>query len=329
MQEKKWGIFALITAATGLVLGLALADLFVWTPDFSKLKDSVDLPIRLANGDKATKAVGPRTLGWTPLSGMSEWLPRAVVASEDGTFYSHKGVDVYELKEAFKKDWKEGRFARGGSTITQQVLKNVYLSHYPKLWRKVKEMIWASKLEEALSKSQILAFYLNMVEWGPGVYGIGESSRHYFSKSPASLTTRESAFLAMLLPSPRRYHAAFFPRRQLTQWASNRVNRILEVMNKTGQLQEELFTTALNEKLWGATILPDLTPGAPKDLGWEVSESSEEFFEPPGTATALARPVAAPIAIVPVPPPQAVEVPAPDLADVAPTDPTPDTPSPD
>ena len=235
----------------------------------------------------------PRTAGWTPLSGISEFLPRAVVSSEDGTFYQHKGIDVYEMQEAFKKDLKEGRFARGASTITQQVLKNVYLLRVPKIWRKVKEIAWASKLEEALSKPQILAFYLNMAEWGPGIYGIGEASRHYFSTSPSNLTARQSAFLAMLLPSPKRYHA-YFRQRRLTQWAANRVNRILQVMNKLGQLPDEQYTMAMNERLWGQSVLPDGSPGAPVDPGWDVTESVDEVFEP-ATGKAGAPPADAPM----------------------------------
>jgi monofunctional glycosyltransferase len=261
--------------------GWVAYDIFVAVPDFSKLKDSVEVPIKLANGDKTTRLMGPRTAGWTPLSGMSEFLPRAVVSSEDGTFYQHKGIDVYEMQEAFKKDLKEGRFARGASTITQQVLKNVYLLRMPKIWRKVKEIAWASKLEAALSKPQILAFYLNMAEWGPGIYGIGEASRHYFSTSPSNLTARQSAFLAMLLPSPKRYHA-YFRQKRLTQWAANRVNRILQVMNKLGQLPDDQLTVAVNERLWGQSVLPDGSPGAPVDPGWDVSETVDEVFEPAG-----------------------------------------------
>ena len=270
----------ILVGALLFLLGTAWAvyDLFVRVPDFTKLKDSVEISIRLANGDKSTRVIGPRTANWTPLSAISEYLPRAVVSSEDGTFYSHKGIDVYEMQEAFKKDLKEGRFARGASTLTQQVLKNVYLLRYPKIWRKVKEIVWASKLEEALTKPQILAFYLNMAEWGPGIYGVGEASRHYFATSPSSLTARQAAFLAMLLPSPRRYHA-FFREKRLTQWANGRVNRILQVMNKLGQLPEEEYAAAMSEKLWGASVLEDGAPGAPKDPGWNVSESPDEVFE--------------------------------------------------
>ncbi len=271
----------LLLGVVGLVLVLGavfLVDVLVLVPDFARLKDSVPVPIVLADGTRSTRLVGPKAAGWVPLSSMSEWFPRAVVSSEDGSFYSHKGIDVFEMKEALRKDWKEGRIARGASTITQQVLKNVYLSHLPRVWRKLKEIAWASKLEAALTKPQILAFYLNMAEWGPGIYGVGEASRHYFSIPPSQLSARQSAFLAMLLPSPRRYHA-YFAKKQLTQWASDRVNRILQIMNKLGQLPDDQLAMATQEMLWGQSILQDTAPGAPEDPG-EVTETSEETFEP-------------------------------------------------
>ncbi len=276
----KWKIFIGLGATFSVFLaGFLVWDIIFQLPDFTKLKESVPVPIRLANGDKSVRNMGPKTPGWTPLSGIAEWLPRAVVASEDASFYSHNGIDVFEMQEAFKKDLKEGRLARGASTITQQVLKNVYLSGHWRVYRKIKEVLWASKIEEALSKPQILAFYLNMAEWGPGLYGIGEASRHYFSVSPAGLTAKQSAFLAMLLPSPRRYHS-FFREKRLTAWADKRVNRILTVMNKMGQMADDTFQIATTELLWGTAALPEGAPGVPADPGWDVSEYEGEVFEP-------------------------------------------------
>ncbi len=278
-MPSKFKILLLVSlVATTLLAGAVFYDLALRVPDFSRLKESVEVSTRLANGDKAVRLMGPKTSGWTPLSAISEWLPRAVVSSEDGSFYSHNGIDMFEMQEALKKDLKEGRLARGASTLTQQVLKNVYLLNHPKVWRKVKEIAWAGKLEAALTKPQILAFYLNMAEWGPGIYGIGEASRHYFSCSPASLSPKQAAFLAMLLPSPRRYHA-YFRQKRLTEWAEKRINRILQVLQKRGQLSEDEFAAATSEKLWGNPVLADSAPGVPSDPGWTASESPDERFE--------------------------------------------------
>ncbi|MBI4405900.1 MAG: transglycosylase domain-containing protein [Deltaproteobacteria bacterium] len=220
------------------------------TPDFSDLRSSVSVPIRLADGTVSSRLVGPRAKGWVPLYEISNQLIFAVLASEDTSFFSHKGIDFHELQQAIKKDIKEKRWARGASTLTQQLIKNVYLSREKTLIRKFKEMVWARELEKKFSKPQILGFYLNLVEWGPGVYGIGQASRHYFRLSPSQLTAKQSAFLAMLLPAPTKYHA-YFAKKELSGWATRRVNQILKTMNQLGYIDGAEVEAALNETLWG------------------------------------------------------------------------------
>ena len=132
-----------------------------------------------------------------------EHLKKAVLISEDAAFFSHSGVDLTELQEAFKKDWETGSFARGGSTITMQLARNLYLNPSKNPLRKAKEIIIAWQLEQALSKRRIFEIYLNVVEWGRNVYGAEAAARHYFGKSAAHLDVLEAATLAALLPSPR------------------------------------------------------------------------------------------------------------------------------
>src|SRR3989304_1063738 len=140
---------------------------------------------------------------WVPYGAISEHLKKAVLLAEDAAFFSHKGVDVNELKEALKKDWETGSFKRGGSTITMQLAKNLYLSPSKNPLRKVKEIIIARQLEQALPKRRIFEIYLNVVEWGRNIYGAEAAARHYFGKSAASLDILEAATLAALLPRPR------------------------------------------------------------------------------------------------------------------------------
>ncbi|MBI2368617.1 MAG: monofunctional biosynthetic peptidoglycan transglycosylase [Deltaproteobacteria bacterium] len=140
---------------------------------------------------------------WVPYGAISEHLKKAVLLAEDAAFFSHKGVDVNELKEALKKDWETGSFKRGGSTITMQLAKNLYLNPSKNPLRKVKEIIIARQLEQALPKRRIFEIYLNVVEWGRNIYGAEAAARHYFGKSAASLDILEAATLAALLPSPR------------------------------------------------------------------------------------------------------------------------------
>ena len=140
---------------------------------------------------------------WMPYAGISEHLKKAILISEDAAFFEHKGIDVSEIKAALKKDWDTLSFNRGGSTITMQLAKNLYLSPSKNPLRKLKEVAIAHRLEQSLTKRRIFELYLNVVEWGRNVYGAQAASRHYFGKSAADLDLLEAATLAALLPNPR------------------------------------------------------------------------------------------------------------------------------
>ena len=140
---------------------------------------------------------------WVSYDAVSEHLKKAVLVSEDAAFFSHRGVDLFELKEAVKADWERGQLKRGASTITMQLARNLYLSPSKDPLRKLREIAIALQLENALSKRRIFEIYLNVVEWGEGIYGIEAASRHYFSKPASQVDPGEAATLAALLPSPR------------------------------------------------------------------------------------------------------------------------------
>ncbi|HZC68407.1 MAG TPA: monofunctional biosynthetic peptidoglycan transglycosylase [Nitrospirales bacterium] len=164
---------------------------------------------------------------WVPLSHISPNLQRAVIVSEDASFYQHHGFDWEGLQEAVTHNWEQGRLQRGGSTITQQLAKNLYLSSEKKLLRKAHEALLTWELERRLSKKRILELYLNVVEWGPGVFGAEEAARYHYAKSAAELTPDESALLAALLPAPRRYDPI-----RLSPYLSRRQQEILYWMQK-------------------------------------------------------------------------------------------------
>jgi monofunctional biosynthetic peptidoglycan transglycosylase len=140
---------------------------------------------------------------WVSYGAISDDLKKAVLISEDAGFFSHKGIDVVELTEAFKKDWETLSFKRGGSTITMQLARNLYLNPSKNPLRKIKEIIIAWQLEQSLSKRRIFEIYLNVVEFGRNIYGAEAAARHYFAKPAALLDPLEAATLAALLPSPR------------------------------------------------------------------------------------------------------------------------------
>jgi monofunctional biosynthetic peptidoglycan transglycosylase len=192
----------LLTALTG-----ALAYFYYTLPDVSSLKTNNPKRTALMElrdreyRDKGIRA--PRRHVWQPYGAISEHLKKAILVSEDASFFSHKGVDVVELKEALKEDWESGSFKRGGSTITMQLAKNLYLNPSKNPLRKLKEIIIAWQLEQALPKRRIFEIYLNVIEWGRNIYGVEAAARHYFGKSAANLDVLESATLAALIPSPR------------------------------------------------------------------------------------------------------------------------------
>jgi monofunctional biosynthetic peptidoglycan transglycosylase len=144
-----------------------------------------------------------RSQAWVPLSRISRNLVEAVVSSEDGKFFGHQGVDWEALKESAQKDWEKRRFVRGGSTITQQLAKNLYFTTRRDPVRKLRELVVARWLEEDLSKRRILEIYLNVIEWGDGIYGIEAASRTYFDAPASTLDAAEAALLAGAIVNPR------------------------------------------------------------------------------------------------------------------------------
>src|SRR5262249_9157218 len=139
---------------------------------------------------------------WVPYGSIAPELRRAVLVAEDNSFYEHEGVDVEGMKDAFERNWKKRRIASGGSTITQQLAKNLYLSPSRNPVRKIREYFIARSLEKHLTKKRILEIYLNVVEMGERVYGAEAAARHYFHKSASALAPREAALLAGCLPNP-------------------------------------------------------------------------------------------------------------------------------
>jgi monofunctional glycosyltransferase len=145
---------------------------------------------------------------WVGLSRISRNARRAVVVAEDGKFWNHNGFDYDAIQNAVERNIEERRFKLGASTITQQLAKNLYLSPSKDPLRKLNEAILTRRIEQTLSKSRILELYLNVIEWGRGIFGIEVASWHYFGKSASGLTVSEAALLAAVLPNPIRYSPA-------------------------------------------------------------------------------------------------------------------------
>jgi len=185
----------------------------------------------------------PGSPQYVRLRDVSPFVIHAIIASEDGAFYSHKGFDWHEIRESLNSNLLSGKFRRGGSTLTQQLTKNVFLTPEKSLWRKAKEAYLTHKIETLYKKDFILEKYLNVVEFGPQLYGIKAAAHHYFGKSPSSLHPLEAAYLAHLLPNPKVYSRTA-KAGILTPYSKKATQMILRRMVAFGKLTPEAYETA-------------------------------------------------------------------------------------
>ncbi len=142
---------------------------------------------------------------WVPYQRISVHLKRALIAAEDAKFLEHEGFDWEGIQKAYEKDLKKGKIVAGGSTISQQLAKNLFLSGHRTPWRKAEEAVITVMLERMMSKRRILEIYMNVIEWGNGVFGAEAAARHYFHTGAANLTPEQAARLAAMVPNPRYY----------------------------------------------------------------------------------------------------------------------------
>jgi monofunctional biosynthetic peptidoglycan transglycosylase len=220
---------------------------------------------------------------YVKLRDISKNARTAFIVSEDGAFYSHHGFDWDEMKLSFEKNLEKHEYARGGSTITQQLAKNVYLSSEKSVFRKIKEAVITIELEKQLSKDEILEKYLNVVEFDNGLYGIGPASRHYFGKSAAQLSPAEGAFLAFLLPNPKKYSVSF-RNKQLTPFARHQTREIVDRLLRFNKISPEEHAAAIAQvdTLFGGSAPAELS-GADSgvDQNEQIEPSAEEAGPPP------------------------------------------------
>jgi monofunctional biosynthetic peptidoglycan transglycosylase len=228
----KIAIFLLIV---GVSLPIALC--FVY-PDVSKLKKENPaktsfMEYREQQWKDAHKRINIRR-EWVPLSHISNYMTKAVIIAEDDKFWQHRGFDFEAIQKSVEKDIKEKKFKFGGSTISQQLAKNLYLSPSKNPLRKIREAILTWRLEQNLSKRRILELYLNVAEWGEGIFGVEAASRHYFGKPASELTAMEAARLATVLPNPRKYNAV-----GNSDYITARSGVIYEIMVRRGIVVDE------------------------------------------------------------------------------------------
>jgi hypothetical protein len=231
---------------------------------------------------------GPGTDNWVAFDDISPFMVPAVISHEDGAFYEHGGFAPWAIRDALVRNLQEGRYVVGASTISMQLAKNLYLQREKTLTRKVQEVLLTWWLENALTKDEILELYLNVIEYGPSVYGLRHAVAYYFGRAPSELSPAEAAYLACMLPSPKHYHVSY-ERGTLTRSMKSRARRLLEHMAKRERIGPEALAYGLAEiedfQFYREGDPPppprDLPPlGAPEESDSEVDPFEVLFMAP-------------------------------------------------
>jgi monofunctional biosynthetic peptidoglycan transglycosylase len=253
MLRAAWR-FSLRAFAVVLLAIAATAAWVFWLPDVTPLKKTPPKTTAYMELRRREAAAKGKKLDlrwtWVPYDSISENLRGAVVTAEDDTYYRHDGVDWDALRSAWERDKKEGKLRAGGSTITMQLARNLYLSPSKNPLRKVKEILIARRLDRELGKRRVLELYLNVVEWGKGIFGCEAAARAYFAKSCAELTPDEAVAMAVVLPNPRRWDPS-----KAGPYVQRNSARIVGRMQASG-----LWPEAAEEDAVGLSTAPATSP---------------------------------------------------------------------
>lgn len=288
------------------MLGLLIAAIIWFVPPVWKLLWG---PISVTRWTKKQgqieAVVGPGEKGWADLKKISKHAIYAVISAEDGKFYQHSGFDFTSIRQAYETNRKRGKYVRGGSTISQQTVKMAFLGREKTLIRKAREAVGTVLIELLLSKEKILEWYLNLAEFGDGVYGIHNGAQHYFRTRPELLTIEQAIHLALVLPSPNHWSRGLRNHR-LSDFGHRRFAAIVNNMKASGYISKAQWAVTMRSGDFGRPIsgyqamiaaenkgeaLCPGDPSCPDDAGAESldeEDSEDVIVAGPETATATA-----------------------------------------
>lgn len=237
-MKKKKSLFKQLAIFSIIVLAGFIVFQFIY-PDISKLKkNNPEKSAFMEYREKEWKREGKKykiIQKWIPYSAISPYLIKAVIIAEDDKFWSHEGFDYEAIQKAIERDIKTKKFKRGGSTISQQLTKNLYLTPSKNPIRKIREAIITYRIEKILSKKRILEIYLNIAEWGErGIFGIEAASEYYYGKPASAIEPMEAARLASVLPNPHKFNPL-----NNSRYVIHRSNLIYNIMVKRGIVAPE------------------------------------------------------------------------------------------
>jgi len=190
---------------------------------------------------------GPGSASWTNYEDISPHMETAVVVCEDGNFFSHRGFDYSAIQNSIRMNIEAGKFLRGGSTVSMQLAKNLYLDREKNLSRKLQEAVFTLLLEQELSKHELMELYLNVIEFGPGIYGVREAAEYYFDETPRDLSLGQSLYLASILPNPDVQH--FLPDGRVSPGWSRYLQKLMHVAKKIRRISDDELAAGLAEEI--------------------------------------------------------------------------------
>ena len=237
------------------IAGILVAVFFVWFVPFvpALYFKTISVPRLDAKGKLITVEVGPGTKQWISIDKVSRHIVNAVVVAEDGKFYSHHGFDFEAIRKAIELNRKKGRYVRGASTISQQVIKMTFLSREKTITRKAREAAGTILMELFLPKDKILEWYINLCEFGGGIYGVKPAGMYYFRTRPELLTIEQAVHLAVVIPSPNKWSKGLRSK-SLTPFGQRRFARIVNNLFLAGYITEVQKNTALARGNFGNPI---------------------------------------------------------------------------
>lgn len=209
-----------------------------------RLEEEFEHFVEVDQGEWLSFDVGPSNNEFVPLAEISPYLIKSIMTTEDNAFYDHHGFITSEFRTALVNNLKAGRFMQGASSITMQMVKNVLLYRDKTLARKLQELFLTWHVENTLTKDRILEIYFNVIEYGPGLYGIGPAAYHYFGKKPKDLTPMEAAFFSTILPAPKDRYRQYCAG-TLTRWTTGKIDNILKLMLKRERLTQAEYDAAV------------------------------------------------------------------------------------
>lgn len=229
--------FIKIPFFTIIIVSVFLVFLFFsWFPSQSEIKGCIKTKMFSVD-------LCPVSKQYVPISHISKFLQNAILLTEDSGFYQHSGFDQEGIEHCYEKMKKKMKIVCGGSTLTQQLAKNMFLTREKNFLRKGLEALITIRIEQTLSKKEIFERYLNVVQFGKNIFGVKQAAQFYFKKSPDQLDVLESAFLAMVLPNPEKYSQSYF-RKDLTKFARKRLSKIVNDMYQYKRISENDYLLA-------------------------------------------------------------------------------------